>query len=92
MAYLSAVGKTAGNNAFHGYVHRGRLVDDGWTLSAQLQGHWGQVLGGSAHHDTADGAAAGVEQVIKAALQQGSGFIHGAVDALNSGSIEVSER
>ena len=46
------------------------LVDVAGALAPQLQGDGGEVAGRRLHHQTAHRAAAGVEDVVEALLQQ----------------------
>jgi hypothetical protein len=63
-AGLAGVEELSEHNPLGGHVQVGALIDDARTLAPELQSDRREMPGGRRHDDAADGAVAGVEDVI----------------------------
>lgn len=67
----------------------GPAVDERRGFPAQFERDRGEVFGGGPHHDAADGAVAGVEDVVEALCQQRGGLLDGALDDRDGVGVQV---
>ena len=67
----------------------GAAVDDRRALAAELERDRREVLGRGGHHDAADRAVAGVEDVVPALVEQRGGLGHAALDDRDRVGVEV---
>ena len=74
-ARLAGVDELAPRDPAGGDLDVGVGGDDRRALAAELERDRREVLGGGRHHDAADGAVAGVEDVVEPLLEQRGGLV-----------------